>query len=298
MDLDALRALDAVVTEGGFAKAASRLGRVQSAVSYQVSKLENQAGIKLLDRQGYRVALTPAGELILAEGRSLLAQAGRLNAMARQLASGWEPRLTVVVDGVLPLEPVLRAVQSLNEAQAPTRIEVRVEFLRGVQHRFESDGADLMLVKDFEPHPDLTERPMDEIECVLCAAPTHALAMLCGIERDVLRSHVELAIQDSQNQGDDRHMFGGERVVFFPGFAAKKQALLMGLGFGWMPFYMIEPELRAGALAEISLNEGSRYRFTPYLVERRDRPLGPAGSKLAEMIFRSEMHIDISDNIS
>ncbi len=40
LDLEGLEALDAVVRHGGFARAAERLHKVQSAVSYQVRKLE------------------------------------------------------------------------------------------------------------------------------------------------------------------------------------------------------------------------------------------------------------------
>jgi len=64
-DLDAINALDAVVRHGGFARAAAALHRVQSAVSYQVDKLEAQLGVPLLDRTGYRVQLTPAGRSCL-----------------------------------------------------------------------------------------------------------------------------------------------------------------------------------------------------------------------------------------
>ena len=81
-DLDAIRALDAVVRHGGFAQAAAALHRVQSTVSYQVGKLEAQLGVPLLDRTHYRVQLTPAGEALLAEGRRLLGQADRMAWMA------------------------------------------------------------------------------------------------------------------------------------------------------------------------------------------------------------------------
>ncbi|MGB7739085.1 MAG: LysR family transcriptional regulator, partial [Steroidobacteraceae bacterium] len=84
LDLDALRALDAVIRDGGFARAALRLHKVQSAVSYQIRKLERQLGLKLVDRDGYRVRLTAAGEVVLAEGRRLLAQAEHIESVARQ----------------------------------------------------------------------------------------------------------------------------------------------------------------------------------------------------------------------
>lgn len=283
-DLDALRAFNAVVRHGGFARAAVQLNKVPLAVSYQVGKLETQLGLRLLDRDGYRVRLTSAGEAMLAEGRRVMAQAEHMESVARQFAVGWEPRLTVIVDGILPLGPTLSALKTLADERVPTRIQVKVEFLRGVQFRFEQDDADLMLVKDYEPSPYLQAEALPDIECALCVAPAHPLAGDRPVPLAALHQHVELSVQDSSGQGDDRHMFGGERVFYLSGFAAKKQALLRGLGFGWMPLYLVDEELRAGTLRELRFVGGSRYRFTPQLVHRVTRPLGLAGARLATLV--------------
>ena len=69
---------------------------------------------------------------------------------------------------------------------------------------------------------------------------------------------------------------------------AKKQALLMGLGFGWMPRHLAEAELRAGTLREVCHVGGSRYRFTPMLVHRLDRPLGRTATRLITLLGGSD----------
>ncbi|MFO0584866.1 MAG: LysR family transcriptional regulator [Anaeromyxobacter sp.] len=283
-DLDAVEALDAVVRHGGFAHAAAALHRVPSAVSYQVAKLEEQLGVKLLDRSGYRVRLTPAGEAVLKEGQKLLAQARHLAAVAEQLSAGWEPRLEIVVDGVLPLGRTLAALKTLAGERVPTRIQVKVEYQGGVQYRFEKDRADLMLVKDYTPAPGYLAEPLAELECVLCVAPDHALAGRRGVTQGELHEHVELSVQDSSDQGVDRHGFGGERAFYLAGFNTKKQALLEGLGFGWMPRYLVDGDLAAGSLLELDYLGGSRYRFTPMLVHRLDAPLGRTGLRLVELL--------------
>lgn len=283
-DLDALEALDAVIRHGGYAGAAAHLHKVQSAVNYQVRKLEQQLGVPLLDRTGYRVRLTPAGEAVLAEGRQVLAHAGRVASIAQQFVAGYEPRLIVIVDGILPLEPTLGALRQLAEERVPTRIQVKIEFLGGVQFRFDKDGADLMLVKDYAPSLELQATALPDLDCVLCAAPTHPLAVQGTVSLADLHAHVELSVQDSSDQGDDRHMFGGERVFYLSGFEAKKQALLMGLGFGWMPRYLADAELRDGSLREVRYIGGSRYRFTPMLVHRLDRPLGRTATRLIALL--------------
>lgn len=285
LDLDALLTLDTVIREGSFAKAASRLHRAQSALSHRIQKLEQQLGLQLLDRDQYRVTLTPAGHALLAEGRRVLAEAQKLGALANQLAQGWEATLQIIVDGILPLEPTLNALKTMADEKVPTRIQVKVEFLNGVQYRFEKDQADLMLVKDYSTHGYFSIDNLPEIECVLCTSSCHPLARRDTVTLLELQQHVELSVQDSSERGNDRHMFGGERVFYLSGFRTKKQALLMGLGFGWMPDYLIRDELNDGRLCEVRYTGGSRYRFAPALVHRRDKPLGRAGQRLAELIL-------------
>jgi DNA-binding transcriptional LysR family regulator len=284
IDLNFLLALDTVVREGGFARAAARLHKAQSAVSYQIRQLEQQLDLKLLDRDGYRVRLTPAGEVVLSEGRRLLTQASELEALARQFTAQWEAKLLLIVDGIVPLNAVLRALKVLAEEGVPTRVQIKVEFLRGVQHRFETDSADLMIVKDFTPGPQLELERLAEIECILCVAPSHVLATMSTVNLSTLQEHTELTVQDSSMSGNDEHMFGSERVFYLDGFYAKKEALLMGLGYGWMPTFLVEEELTNGKLVEVNYSTHSRYRFAPALVHQRDRPLGRAGLRLAELL--------------
>jgi DNA-binding transcriptional LysR family regulator len=284
IDLEALTTLDTVIRAGSFAAAAQRLHRSQSVISHRLRKLERQLGVELLDRSAYRVTLTPAGVAMLAEGRRLLAEAQRVGTLARQLSEGWEARLLMIVDGVLPLQPTLMALKTIAAEQIPTRIQVKVEFLNGVQYRFEKEAADLMLVKDYRPLDYFDVHPLPETEVVLCAAATHPLAAQPRVSLRELQEHVELSIQDSSERGDDRHMFGGERVFYLSDFVTKREALRMGLGFGWMPLYLVQAELRRGALREVRYQGGSRYRFTPALIHRRNQPLGRAGQRLVELL--------------
>ena len=293
LDLEALSALDAVVRHGSFARAAEALHKVTSAVSYQVKKLEEQLNLTLVDRSAYRVRLTAEGEAVLAEGRRLLRQAYQVEALAQQLASGWEARLLVVVDGILPSGRHLASAQATGRMRACRRVwQLKIEFLGGVQHRFEKEQADLMLVKEYQPSALLQAQAKAEVECVLCVAPEHALARLAAeagrpLRLEELQDHVELSVQDSSDQGSDRQMFGGERVFYLSGFVAKRQALLMGMGFGWMPRYLVDEPLAAGQLVELPYQGGSRFRFTPWLVQRLDRPPGRAGQRLIELLSRA-----------
>jgi DNA-binding transcriptional LysR family regulator len=285
--LDALETLEAIEETGSFAGAAQRLHKVQSAVSYSIRQLEESLGVTLFDRSGHRAQLTDVGRAILEEGRLLLSRARRLESLAARFQDHWEPRLEVVIDGILPIQPILQVLKRMADEAVPTRIQVKVEFLGGVQDRFEKDQADLMLVKDYTPSTSLIPYRLPEVEAVLVASREHPLASAeAPLGLVDLHRHVELTVHDPSESRRiiNPHHFGGERVFFLSDFLTKKAAILQGLGFGWVPLYLVEEELAAGLLREVSYRGGSRFRFTPALVHPADRPPGRAGQRFLELL--------------
>ena len=72
LDLDVLRTLVTAQDLGGFNRAADRIGRTQSAVSQQIRRIEGQLGQALYRKNGRGVALTEAGDVMLAYARKML----------------------------------------------------------------------------------------------------------------------------------------------------------------------------------------------------------------------------------
>ena len=71
-DLITLRALIAIVDKGSFSAAAKQIGRTQSAVSLQMTKLEERLQVSLLERTSRSVKLTPAGEIFTSYVRRII----------------------------------------------------------------------------------------------------------------------------------------------------------------------------------------------------------------------------------
>ncbi|MCG9729356.1 LysR family transcriptional regulator [Shewanella sp. Isolate13] len=287
IDVDAFKVLQVLVEEGSFAKAAERLHKAQSAVSYQVKKLEQHLGVNLFCRDQYRAELTPEGEVILAEGQKLLQYLANIEHLASRFSEGWEPKLEIIIDGALPMNPIMRALKRLSQLQLPTKVQLNMEFLGGVQDRFERDSADLMLVKDYRTGPNYRPQPLPQITSVLVVSAEHPLAKEQSLSLFELQHHVELTIEDSSADKHyrDELQFGGDKVFYLSGFMMKKDALMMGLGFGWMPDFLIEEELSRGELVEVDFSGGSRYSFTPQLVSTMERPLGRAGRLFTSLIM-------------
>jgi len=88
MDLRGLECFVGVAEHLHFSRAAERLKISQPALSRQIKRLEGEFGARLFDRVSRRVALTVAGEELLARARSLLQDAESLRTRARDLSGG------------------------------------------------------------------------------------------------------------------------------------------------------------------------------------------------------------------
>ena len=117
---DELALLDAIRATGSLSRAAARLGKAPSTVSHAARQLETRFDALLFDRRGYRLQLTPAGQLLTDEAARLALDVARLTQRVRQVASGWEDRLWIVSDEVLEFDtllPVVRAFDALDSGR-------------------------------------------------------------------------------------------------------------------------------------------------------------------------------------
>jgi DNA-binding transcriptional LysR family regulator len=283
--LDQARALDALARHGTFAAAAKALHKGHSAVVYLMDKLEEQTGLELLDRGGYRTRLTDAGTQILEHCRRLLTAERDLVAVCNELKTGWEPSLHVIFDGIFPAGPVLEVVGALSAEGAPTRLQVATSFLGDVEARFVREDADVMITVLPAQTPGLRVIKLPPLKARLVAHKGHPLARKEGkLERKDLDAHVLITVRGS----DPRlHLSTGpiERrsTVHLEDFAAKKAVILQGVGFGWLPEHMIARELRKGELVALALDRGSTHAFEPRLCHR-DVRLGRAATRLVEAL--------------
>ncbi|WP_231689931.1 MULTISPECIES: LysR substrate-binding domain-containing protein [Achromobacter] len=152
-DLDVLRSFVAGVELGSFGRAADRLGRSTSAVSAQLKKLEEQAGVPLLRKAGRGLTLTDAGETMLAYARRLLELNDQASVAVRGTRLQGRVRLGLQEDfGEILLPHVLG---QFARAHPQVRIEARVARNAELLERVAAGELDLALAWDHDaarPH--------------------------------------------------------------------------------------------------------------------------------------------------
>src|SRR5471032_2860475 len=101
MELRTLRVFVEVVRQGGFTEAAKVVFATQSTVSKAVKQLEDELGVRLLDRIGHRSSITATGEIVyrraltmLAERDSLISELDDLRGLRRGRLRLGLPRVT------------------------------------------------------------------------------------------------------------------------------------------------------------------------------------------------------------
>jgi DNA-binding transcriptional LysR family regulator len=285
--LDQLLVLETIARTGSFAAAARELHRVPSAVSYAVAGLEAAMGVTLFDRSGHKALLTAEGRRICAQGTALLEGARRLDALGTALSGGFEPNLSLVVDGALPMEPIIRALKAFIALGLPTRVRLSVEYQEGAIERFHQDRADILMALDLENAGAVRAEPLPPLDFVLLARNDHPLLEQERLERADLHGHTELVVRDSSlrfREAPREPWFGSAHALFLSDFPNKRLALLEGLGFGWMPQHLVAGDLASGRLRRLPLADGSTWTYRPNLAYRAESPPGPAASRLIRLL--------------
>lgn len=291
----------AIVDRGSFASAAKSLGRAQSAVTYAVKRLEEQIGSELFDRGEYRPVLTEAGRALLPNARRIAEAMAAFQARASTLAEGQEAELSVVVDCIFPMQRVSDALRAFSLAFPTVPIQLYVEsYVRAAD--LLTDGTCAIGILSEEAcagaKASLTVQSVGAVELVPVVASTHALAKAPSpVAVEDLNSHIRLILGNlpETRQPQDMDRFYGA-LWFVSDVGAKRDLLLMGVGWGLMPTHMVEDDLAAGRLVRVQpeksdylpLNAGARggHVLNMYSAHKAGRGLGPASAWLLNHFSR------------
>ena len=229
LTLEALRVMDAIDRRGSFAAAADELGRVPSALSYTMQKLEEELDVVLFDRSGHRTKFTNVGRMLLERGRVLLEAADKLT-----------------TDAEAPLVDKLAL-------KANTQVSIFTEVLAGAWERLEQGRADIVIAPDmhFRASSEINTRKLYKVMSVYVAAPDHPIHLEPEPLSEVTRvKYRGIAVADTARERPvlTVQLLDKQQRLTVSTIEDKRLALLAGLGVATMPYPMVEKDIEAGRL--------------------------------------------------
>ena len=294
LTLDQMRTFVAVAEAGSFRAAATRLSRVQSAVSHAIGNLEAQLGVTLFDRSGHRPTLTPEGRALLADARAVLLKVDTMRARARGLGEGLELRLAIALDPQFPLGLAAAALKDLHDAYPSVSVWIWPGPLGAAIVALREGRCALAITAAEIPDPRVELEALSLVPRAAVAAATHPLSARSRggepLTAAELADHLQIVVPDPSPLTEGRD-FG----VLSPGTwrvsdnATKHALIVAGVGWGNLPLWLVERDLAEGRLVRVAAAEFGQQGETivrAYLAHRTDQPLGPAARLLRRALLR------------
>lgn len=179
MELRHLRYFVRVAEDLHFGRAAEHLGISQPPLSQQIRALEDELGVRLLDRTSRSVALTAAGRVFLEAARTTLRHADQAVLLARRAAEGELGELAIGFNASAPFVPqIARAITDFRAAYPDVRLVLREATGPEQAEEVEDGLLDIGFMRSRRAPqlpPDLVAQPFLNERLFVALPPAHRL---------------------------------------------------------------------------------------------------------------------------
>lgn len=295
-DLRQIRAFNAVAKRGGFSKASQEIDLTQPTLSTHILNLERQLGVKLFDRSGRTVNLTPAGK-VLAEYTGRILELYRESIQAIEAFKGQICGEVHVDSSTVPGEYLLpRWLNVFHLLYPDVRVILTVNDSAKVLDRVVSGEVPLGVIGSPGKHPSLETRLLCDDRIVLVSTPDmipagkrKSLAVQDLLKIPLIRREpgsgtqiaVEKALRDQNIKPDSMAWsatLGSTRAVI--------EGVLAGLGAAFLSQGAATREIAAGHLRIVEV-KGFQIQRGFYIVYNTKKTLSPAEDRFREELFRA-----------
>jgi DNA-binding transcriptional LysR family regulator len=176
IELRHLRYFVAVAEELHFGRAAKRLGIAQPPLSLQIQKLEAELGTELFERTSRRVQLTPAGRVLLDEGKHVLQEVAAAADAALRASRGEMGSLSVAFAASVMFLALPKIIRRFREQFPRVRLELR-ELPTGMQIvALRTGELDIGFLRESPPDEELATETLMTERLLLALSKRHPLA--------------------------------------------------------------------------------------------------------------------------
>jgi DNA-binding transcriptional LysR family regulator len=176
-----LKVFYAVARHLSFTKAAEQLFMTQPAVTFQVKQLEEQFNTRLFERSHGKIALTPAGRLVMEYAERILGLSEEMETRVAELNGSMAGPLligasTTIAEFILP-----RILGEFRLAHPQVHVQLTVGNSEMIENRVADHTLDLGLFESPTHLSSLVTEVCCEDELVVICAPGHPFAALASV---------------------------------------------------------------------------------------------------------------------
>ena len=284
-----LKVFESVARLLSFTRAAEELHLTQPAVSTQVKKLEEHAGIALFEQFGKKIHLTAAGAELLQIGRAILAQFAAAEAAMAQFKGIDGSRLNVGVISAGDYFFPRLLVEFASRHRGVTfnfTVHNREELLAHIEHNL----TDLAIMVRPPADLDTVNLPFAPHPYAIVAAADHPLAGVRGIPMATLMRE-EFVVRErgsdtwhSMEEGFGAHLAHLRIALEIKSTETIKQAVMAGMGISFLSAHTIAKELHAGSLCVLDA-DGFPLMLDWYVVHHRSKRLTPVAQAFRDFLI-------------
>jgi len=275
--LDQLEAFVAAAQHGSFSAAGRALRKAQSAISTQVSNLEDDLGVALFSREGRNPVLTPAGERLLAEARVVLDRREHLIGVAASLTAHVEHRLVVAIDELYPEQPLGTLFADFAAHFPHVELELLFPMMEDVSRLVLDGKADIGVMWRQEILPtEIAFHTLGWVPLKLVCGKDHPLAHTL-VDWEELKRHRQLMVAVRSEGPEKQRLRTAAEVWWVESHWVILQMVRQGIGWALVPDHIIESSPVRDDLVTPPLQfDGADWPVALELVWHKQRPSGPA----------------------
>jgi DNA-binding transcriptional LysR family regulator len=289
MNFDRLRTFRVLAESLHFRKTADKLHISQSAVSQQISALEDELGVPLVERIGRRTFLTPAGKILVDEAGKVLAAVERAGEAVRAYGTGDIDRVRLGASTTPGVYIVPAALGAFRAALPLVELTFRIANSADIEQALVHNELDLGVVGEDIAHEELFQVSIGEDEIIAVAAPG-----LAGGKRvkpadlaklPILAREAGSATRRYVDAGLGKVGVKSKPAFELPSPEAQVRAAAAGLGIAFVSRHVAASDLAAKRLTTVRI-EGLRLVRPITAAYHRDKRVSPAMQQLISLVRR------------
>lgn len=251
--LNAMNIFVKVVDSGSFTAAARLCDMTPQSIAKAVSTLENELGVRLINRSTRSQRLTEIGEIYLERCRSILCDVTDTDAIVCNWSGEVKGRLRIAVGNTVSTYVLGRKFPAWLRRNPDVRLDVTVTNRR---INLVEEGFDLVIADEPPEDSDLICHPISPMPVILVASPEYLHEHPAPKTPEELADHVLLTRRDVvlwrffDKDGRETQVRPGDQYVANTCQITFEMAL-GGLGITKQPYFRLRPYIERGELVPL-----------------------------------------------